>query len=509
MAPFEIAPYHPHVDHESISPWIDEQIWGHRLWDAQSRWLVFLEFLTVAEARFRQGALLDSAAQYPLSFKPQQRMHLRNILFNSEDVTRLAELQPDDSMAWKTWLAQMTTRARAVPQRDFTYLRSRFNTFAEFASVVQLLRGSVVERDKNRRWSSRFVFPFGGNSLYEDLNVMEKTGTANREYINFGRTGELLYLMLSRSALRSQLIAPVVGMVSGGNRWDKLVGSLQPADPGDPQTRGKSYLPYAKHKTFDDLAQDWLAISSLRLPGFDAYEHYATLASFHILLYHLSVGSEWAALGADTHMICEILSPRKTLVRELALDSYARNESVSSRAVDRYLDILKHSDEWRALSEGEGAFARCREFLGARVFWGDEYSGPNDPEQLFDELRRVSLRRHREHVGQLHRSYGRDVGLVSKRGTNRYRYAPTDSFLKTLVLANVRQRVELSEFLSSLFSRYGLVIGEREAELTVESAAFDKKAFHANSQRLEQRLSSLGLLQRLSDACAFVLNPHA
>jgi hypothetical protein len=37
---------------------------------------------------------------------------------------------------------------------------------------------------------------------------------------------------------------------------------------------------------------------------------------------------------------------------------------------------------------------------------------------------------------------------------------------------------------------------------------FDRKAFQANARRLEQRLASLGLLRRLSDACAYVENPY-
>ena len=38
---------------------------------------------------------------------------------------------------------------------------------------------------------------------------------------------------------------------------------------------------------------------------------------------------------------------------------------------------------------------------------------------------------------------------------------------------------------------------------------FEKKAFQTNSHRLEQRLASLGMLRRLSDACAYVQNPLA
>ena len=75
--------------------------------------------------------------------------------------------------------------------------------------------------------------------------------------------------------------------------------------------------------------------------------------------------------------------------------------------------------------------------------------------------------------------------------------------------AAVRQRtMELSEFLERLFTRYGLVFGEREAEQVLSKEDFDKKSFQANARRLEQRLSSLGMLRRLSDSCAYVENPY-
>lgn len=125
------------------------------------------------------------------------------------------------------------------------------------------------------------------------------------------------------------------------------------------------------------------------------------------------------------------------------------------------------------------------------------------------ELRRRAVSRHRRHVANVHRNYGRDVGLVSKRGTNKLRYAPTDPLLKALILANVERRMEYKEFLSRLFSRYGLVFGDREAERVLDRDEFDKKAFQANAERLEQRLGSLGMLRRLSDACAYVQNPFS
>jgi hypothetical protein len=111
--------------------------------------------------------------------------------------------------------------------------------------------------------------------------------------------------------------------------------------------------------------------------------------------------------------------------------------------------------------------------------------------------------------GQVHLNYGRNVGLVSKRGTNRYRYAPTDALLKTLVLAIVPRRTEFGLFLTQLKDRYGLVIGPEEAQKVLDADSFDRTSFDRNRDRFEARLSSMGLVNRLSDGCAYVLNPFA
>lgn len=505
---------HPRLDHPAISPWLDEDIWGHRLWDSQTPWLVFLEFLTVAEACHQEGRLLEPGAPYPLTFRPAQRLFLRNILFNSEDAVRIAAEYPDSRAAWDTWLTRMDERARGVVPRDFSYLRARFHSFSEFAQVVRLLQGAALERDRNKRWSSRFLFPFGPDALYEDLNVGEG-GSASREYINFGRTGELLYLMLCRSQRRSELVEPLASIVSSDNRWNRLVALLQPPDVGDRATRGKSYLPYEHHPVFDLLGEDWLAVLRLGLPGFDAYPHLATLGSLHLVLYLLRTSAGWAESEhpgdevPSVTMVCEIVAPRKTLVRELALASYARNDALSTRAVERYVDRIRASQPWQDALTLPDRFVRCQELLQKSVYWGDDYTGASDPDALIGALRSDVIQRHRQHVAQFHRGIGREVGLVSRRGTTRFRYAPTDQLIKTLLFANVERRMELGEFLDVIFRRYGLVIGEREAEQVLPPDDLDKKAFQANARRLEERLGSLGLLRRLSDACAYVINPYA
>src|SRR6185295_20021715 len=128
-------------DHPDNEMWVDEQIWGHRLWDSQSPWLLFLEFLSVAEACQRDGRLLDEQGNYyPLHFTPYQRMCLRNILFNNEALFHIGERYPDSSSAWLHWLGWMAENAKGVSVADFSYLQSRFSSFQQFTSLVAMLR---------------------------------------------------------------------------------------------------------------------------------------------------------------------------------------------------------------------------------------------------------------------------------------------------------------------------------------------------------------------------------
>jgi hypothetical protein len=95
---------------------------------------------------------------------------------------------------------------------------------------------------------------------------------------------------------------------------------------------------------------------------------------------------------------------------------------------------------------------------------------------------------------------------VSRRGTGTW-YAPDDALLKALVMTTVDGREEYHRFLNRIYERYRLVIGVKEAEDAYGNLPTDEKAFTQNTQRLEQRLRTLGLLRRLSDDCAYVVNP--
>jgi hypothetical protein len=131
----------------------------------------------------------------------------------------------------------------------------------------------------------------------------------------------------------------------------------------------------------------------------------------------------------------------------------------------------------------------------------------NDPRRLKEMFYSLATRLYRNGTADGLTSLATGCGLVSKRGTNRYRYAPTDELLRAIVLANVTSPIEESAFLRLLHSRYRMVIGPTEAKASVLSYLLDETDFKKNRDRFGQHLVGMGLAQRMSDACTYVLNP--
>ncbi len=497
----------PPIDNPDPSMWVDEAIWGHRFHDEQTPWLIFLEFLNVflhEEAKGRAFTEVDGFNT--LKYKPARRLELRNILFNNPKMYEIRNMPIADNHKWAQWCSAMRY-SQGIADPQFEYIRDRFNSFDDFVALVSIIQTTSLEADTNKRWTSKFAFPFGPACIYEDLNKNALTNDRNF----FGRTGELLYLMLCRSDRKVELRECLLPLV-GGNRspWNSIVECLQPVIMSQAgNDLAKCYLPYPKHPSYDHIAEDWLTILTLDMPGYDALPHIVNLIGLHLIKYQLTVARDIARIDRPYKLICEVVAPKKTLVRELASETYQSNNLLSAQALDSYLDSIEQSPEWNTSKQKPSPFSYCRQLLERIVLWGSDYDGPSDPDSLIAELRRNAKKRHHQHVANVHRSYGKAIGLVSKRGTNKLRYAPNDEFLKTVIFASVERRMEFSLFLELLSHKYGLIFGEKEAALVLEANECDIKAFQANARRLEQRLASLGFLKRLSDGCAYVLNPYS
>lgn len=488
------------------SMWVDEAIWGHRLYDEQTPWLTFLELLNVLLSDDLAGrAFKEMKGFNTLSYTPRRFLHLRNIVFNNPKIKKILSDYPNDETRWQRWINEMDSNRKSGVDSGFSFVRSRFTTFEEFSWIVELLRSSSIEGNSNKQFTSKFVFPYGPDCLYEDLD--ERSFTPGRRF--FGRTGELAYLMLCRSGSGKDLIGKLRPIVFNGDRpLNRLVKCLHPEEepPRDPHKH--AYLPYAELPDYKALAEDWIVLMSSGMPGYDVLPHLMTILGLHMLLYFLKRGREHIDQKSDIQMICEIIAPKKTVVRDLSIDSYQSNNLFSGDAIKRYIESIAESNEWKKALSASDRRQKTVEILRETFWWDSE--GIQEPEEMLTSLKEDAKSRHGQHTAKIHSSWARSLGLASRRGTKAVRYAPTDSFLKSVVFTVVNGRMEFQMFLQKLYDRYGLIIGHHQAEAAslIGSAKGDLKAFKENSQRLEMRLVSLGLVRRLSDACAYVINPY-
>lgn len=497
---------------EDVKLWVEEAIFGHRLYARQNPWLLFLEFMNVAEAHHREGNLfgrVEPEANAPYSLR--WRMGLRSVLFDNSQLGRLAEEKLDDESLWQEWFKGMS-RAASPPAEGFEYLKQRFTRFQDFVELVGLVHQTALETSNNVRWSSRFIFPFGVNAIYSDATILQRS--PRRDYTNFGRTGELLYLMIGRAQGGSALKPHFEKLFDPNLPKNRLIGLLcAETDQRTPlEMPGNSFLPYRRHPAFDRLVEDWIAIFNLGLPGQDAYQHLAPLGSLHVLLYALETAAAVVDLPRPS-LVCEIIAPRRELVRQRSIACYYGNDALSRQAAEAYAERLLESDDWRdvhdpALAEND-QLQLAADLLERDFGYAPKELHVTSPQDLLQQFRQALEAKHDDNWSSVHLSYGKGIGLVSSRGTNRNRYAPTDELLKTLVVARVPNRTEFGKFLADLYTHYGLVFGPMEAKAALPPADFDDTSFERNRARLEARLSSMGLLKRLSDACAYVINPFA
>lgn len=495
--------------------WVDEAIWGHRLHDEQTPWLAFLEFLTVYHSEDSEGRAFHEPDLNTLRYKPARHLQLRNVLFNNPRMVSIQRSQPDDDSRWRAWLADMKKTADGLTEgdKDFQYLRSRFASFEDFARTVTLLRSTAIEGQSNKRWTSKFVFPYGPAALYEDLNIRGSSMTNDRRF--FGRVGELVYLMLCRSGRGprlTELLRPL--LLADNSRWNQLLRAFLCGNE-DRSVRANAYLPYATLPDYQAFAEDWVSVLECQMPGYDAIPHLVDLLGLHVTLYALRRAQGWVDSARPIHLVLELIAPKRTTIRDLASDTYLANNTLSKQAVEAYVrQVVEESADWKAALGAADPYDAALKVLEAKVSWPDpgDYEGEPTPEALLRSrpgLLEAVRRRHAGHVANVHARYSSAIGLASRRGTRRVRYAPNDRLLKTLVFATVPRRLEFQHFLQELYKRYGFVIGHRQACDFIAQGQADQKAFEDNARRLEMRLASLGLLRRLSDACAYVENPFA
>jgi hypothetical protein len=424
-----------------------------------------------------------------------------------------------DESAWDVWLAAMVESALVAPtsSNDFSYLRPRFDSFSELVNVVKLLRNIAIDPGSDRAWTSQFIFPIGPAALYEPMQEKKAGDGLEATRRVFTRTGELAYLMLTRSSadLRARIqrgLAP--SLDPEGPRNKLLLRLLESPTPDVSGDKGGTYLPYISHPAYDRMGEDIAALLELGLPNQDSFQYIQPLLGLHIYLYAIETANSWVGKDGIPNVVCEILAPKSDLVRKAAVSSYLDNDGLGVRAVRRYLaTVVMSNPELQANLQSTDLDDLAKrdlltEHLRKTCALKDSVTFPaGDATSMLREFYALADQYYKTYAADGLVGLANGCGLVSRRGTTRLRYAPTDELLRCLVLANVSTPIEESAFLRTLFERYRMVIGPVEAKHTVPATVFDETDFKKNRERFSQHLIGLGLARRMSDACTYIINP--
>ena len=527
--PRPTLPFLEDVSHSRV----DEAIWGHRLRQDQTGWLLVLEMLNVAQACLVSEAkdpLADMGRPDAPEACPRLRLRFRNLLFllnqkAAELAAAVEEKLISSDKAWEDWLEYAKTEYDGPGTADYSALRDRFDDFLQFERAIDLARStSITGLDDGKGIYNRFIFPMGPEALYWEVGMKNDGGERQIDstFNTFTRAGTLLHIMLSRSNSAPALRLLLTQFLERDSQARRLVQLLQ-VDESHTRKAPKTYLPYESHPRFDLLAEDFISILSLKSPENDKLNWLVPLSALHLSIYHAEVAHEQVlSMKLPLPMVCEIVAPRKTVVRQVSLDSLDANSDLARKAVDAFLKKCFAAEEWVKIvsttevspeERMEMACAFIKKSLRPPDKEVDDHKAGGQIDVLQNEIVRYFHDRHAREFSRVHFKYGQEAGLVSKRATNRYRYAPTDQLLQSLVLANVPNECPLEEFLDRLFLRYGMVIGPRQ-QAALEHAGYTElgktvssQAFRNNQVRIESRLKSMGMLRRLSDSQAYVLNP--
>jgi hypothetical protein len=253
------------------------------------------------------------------------------------------------------------------------------------------------------------------------------------------------------------------------------------------------------------LGEDWLALLSLQsLPDDNLSEPLMRLSGLAVVRYIVERSAE--VLGQPLPpMPIDMMAPNTAGLRKLSQDSYALHRDMSRKAIERVVDDFVISPDWLAACGQPNPTKAIAELVKSRFAFEAEDATSGTLEAMPDTLREVARSVHDMHLGSVLGFYAEQIGIAaSRQGASRW-YAMSDGLLEAMVMSNVKEPMEFEVFLTRLDERYGFVIGSDVARRRY--ASVNDEHVKENQRHLENRLRMLGLLKRLSDDVAFVLNP--
>ena len=511
---------------------VQEMMYGHRFTTDQEPYMILLETLTICAEKPLGTVESDRTSHEALKYGPKQRQKMRYLVFSDRHLERIAkDDRIPDNKKWEAWKKKTNERFDSSRSGDdqyaqfdhFKYLDEPFNRdIHALLQAIRILRSQEIDVANQRRWTSRFLAVKGPDMVCDDLR--ESVWSRDRRF--FARGGELVYLMLNRSTRRDEAMKLIKDKLlnpeSPMNRIARAVSDPE-SDPSSGDA-GIGYLPLGHHDIYDQMAEDWINILSIdKLPHSHLFEPLFRLTGLNLMVYFAQRSQEILDAKRPEPIVADAQNGADIQLRESAKDHLIRHRTVANRAVEEFIRQTAEQNGWSAaLNQKSAADARG---IIDRVFLKkkgkddkkkddragvDEEGRQDDPEEQLRKLIKRAQKRDKNNISTFLLPLTKGIGLVTARPGPGTWFALDDAMITALVLANVSNTntVELREFARRLYDRYGLVIGLDEAREEFGTPPVGMERFRSNLAALENRMTRLALTRRLSDDCAFVVNPY-
>ncbi|MBR2124032.1 MAG: hypothetical protein IJ934_02470 [Acetobacter sp.] len=497
---------------------IQEDLYGHRFAQDQEPFMIVLETLAVY-----------SAVPYPnpndapqSSYSLQHRRKMRFLLFQDPYLERIiTDNQIPDPQKWTEWktkinqqfLAQENNLTRDDENDAFAYLDEKFSSNIEtLYQAVHILRSHELDSSHNRRWTSRFLAVQGSSTICAD---MSKNWSPDRRF--FGRGGELVYLMLNkfsdrkaREELNQKIHQRFLNQKSPIN---KIAEALSESDSADGKSDIKiGCLPEHSFNAYKHMAEDWLNLLTCDdLPDEHLFDPLFRITGLNLVVYFAEVAQK-IRQEPPIPLIVDLTEGNNQHLCQEAENCLLQHREAANKAIDTFvkhkLTEPDYHQKWQEALKRKDLLSAQNILKQAFALKENENFHKNLPiEELLSNVIKRAQERSDNNIYKYLLPLTKGSGLVTARQKVKPRFTLNNDVLLALVLTNVKYTIPLKEFIENLYKRYQIVIGPEEARKAF-GQRIRTECYEENLEALEKRLTLLSLAQRLSDDCAFVINPY-
>lgn len=377
---------------------VEEDIFGTGFQDEERITHSMLEFLMVLASQNQDQPFAPKQCDdYGcFAFMKRRNLRLRQILFNNPKLKEHVDSNSTFDVKWREWFNDFSWQY-VVPNTNQSdknvqpYLQpSQFdniaricnNDFNRFFTLIEVLRSWAIDTDKDRQWSTIFLFPFGYEALFWEINKEAKL----KSNLMAG-SGQNIFCMLARAIAKrkdNELNCDLGKLLVqrffdpnginegagylGGSIFDEntkfndllevrerdtlkyLQNNLSFAERMSARSikppiniSPTRYLPYCYLNRYTMLLKDFENISNLDLTKQELFVALGTIGALHQICYLME--QEKAVLNlntpakntSDINFVVVVNPEQKTALRALSIRRLKENKALFAKARTHYI----------------------------------------------------------------------------------------------------------------------------------------------------------------------------